>query len=144
MLWGEASSYGAVGRAHLTVHMGKLMLVKGNELQCVLHLACLRWKCLAVSSFEFLSPSCPGWVKLGHAWEPSGVMWWVLFQFQAKENWRGVKHYAKSLALQEEIGCLVTFTWKLDSSSCCNLQLQGGDYHILDLVNNRAVWRPRV
>lgn len=35
----------------------------------------------------------------------------------------GTRHYAKSLAPQEEIVCLVTCTWKLDSWSYHNLQL---------------------
>lgn len=50
-----------------------------------------------------------------------------------------VRHYVKPIALQEEIARLVTCTLKLGSSSYHNLQLQGGDCHILDLINKKAV-----
>jgi len=102
---------------------------------------------LSLSPFEFLSPASPGGAKLGHAPEPSGVVWWMsLLPVPGKGKLKGhyVRHYAKSLALQEEIGCLLTCTWKLYSSSYCNLQLHGADYHSLNLVNKRVVWRPKV
>lgn len=47
-----------------------------DRLHCGLDLGCVRWGCFAVSPFEFLSPrGTQGWAKLGHALEPSGVVW---------------------------------------------------------------------
>lgn len=77
-------------------------------------------------SLPWSSESC--FLGLGEAEACSGAVRcgvmdvWVSSWGEMKTK-GGTRHYAKSLAPQEEIVCLVTYTWKLDSSSCHNLQL---------------------
>lgn len=71
------------------------------------------------------------WVPLPGAERSGDMLWscqvcvmdiWVSSPGERKTK-GGTSHYAVSLAPQEEIVCLVTSTWKLDSSSYHNLQL---------------------